>query len=420
VVFGNAPAMQLTRTTLTAGVTAGGAGTTPARWGGRRVLIALQVAISTALMLIAFASTRAVTIEARHDPGFDLQHLAIGIVNFRPMNWDAARRARAIAALDESARAQPGFQAVAIAAGLPMSTRQFGQVSTADHKPFTVNALPATPGIFRTLGISIVRGRGFDSRDVAESGPVIVLSENVAEGLFGSVDAVGRRVRYQGPSHDDAKDADVIGIARDTDTQVLFNRQIGSVYIPIVQADAQRVFIAGRTVEDPASMIGTFATIVRRADPDLAVEVASTGAMAMTPVSTVLRAAAIASGGLSFLAVLWSMLGLYGVLSHVVARRTREIGLRIALGAEARGMRRMIVGDGLRPVAWGLVAGLVIGIGARVVLRATFEGSRSISAIDPMAFGGAATALLAAGMVACYLPARRASSVDPNVALRDL
>jgi putative ABC transport system permease protein len=110
---------------------------------------------------------------------------------------------------------------------------------------------------------------------------------------------------------------------------------------------------------------------------------------------------------------------LYGVLSHLVARRSREIGLRLALGAEPNRVRRMIIGEGLRPVVWGLSVGLIVGTGARVVFRATGLAS-NISAIDPLAFGVAAVTLVTAGFLACYLPARRASEVDPNVALRDL
>jgi putative ABC transport system permease protein len=421
VVFGVVPALQLTRASLLERLAGDAVGASPTRWKGRRRLIAWQVTISTAFMLIAAASMRAVTAEALHDPGFDLHHLAVGYASLRPLHVDADRARRVIEALDAAAHAQPGFESVALTASLPMGVRQIAEVGTG-APPATRQAavaMLATPGIFRTLGVPILRGRGFDDRDTATTHPVIVASEQIARRVFGTTDAVGRQMSYQGASDAAPKTVEVIGVARDTDTLALFDRRIGAVYVPLSQHDAQTAIIVGRTSGDPAPMARTFAGMARQADRDLAVQFASTGLMAMAPGYVVLRGVATLAGGLSILAVTLAMLGLYGVLSHIVGRRTREIGLRLALGAEASGVRRMIVGEGLRPVVWGLAFGLLVGVGARLVLRAT-STAPAISAVDPLAFAVAAVTLAAAGLFACYLPARRASKVDPNVALRDL
>jgi hypothetical protein len=302
--------------------------------------------------------------------------------------------------------------------------QQVAQVSSTDQAAapgLLVVGIPAEPEIFRTLGVPILRGRAFDDHDTGATRPVIVTSELAARQVFGTTDVVGRQMTYRGPSDTTPRTVDVIGVARDTDTERFVGqpRPLGSVYVPLAQHDSPSVIIVGRTAGDPSPTTRTFAGILRQADPDLAVRFASTGETAMMPANLILRAAAKLSGGLSLLAVTLAMLGLYGVLSHLVARRTREIGLRLALGAEPSRLRRMIVGEGLRPVVWGLGFGLLIGIGARLVLGATSTAATS-SAIDPLAFAVAAVTLLTAGLFASYLPARRASRVDPNVALRDL
>jgi putative ABC transport system permease protein len=424
-VIGVIPALHLTRATLRERLARADAGASPTRWQGRRRLIGAQVAISTALMLVAFASTRAATADARHDPGFDVPHLAIGFVRLQGPPEAAARTQGLIEALDAATEAQPGFESVALAAALPLgigpALRQLARLSAMEEPSAfeTAVVVPATPGIFRTLGVPILRGRGFDARDTRTTRPVIVTSERTARRVFGSADVVGRQMTYVGPSDTTPGIVEVIGVARDTDTVDLFDRRVGAVYVPLAQRDARAVILVGRTAGDPAPMARTFAGIVRRVNPDLAVEFASTGPMAMTPGSVLLRTAATLSAALSVLAVALAMLGLYGVLSHLVGSRTREIGLRLALGAEPGRVRWMIVGEGLRPVVWGVGVGLVVAIGARLVLRAIAAG-RNISAIDPLAVGVVAAALIIAGAFACYLPARRASRVAPNVALRDL
>jgi predicted permease len=426
VVFGVVPAVQLTRASLRQPLAASVTGAPLDRWKGRQRLIAWHVMISTVLMLVAFASNRAVSAATRHDPGFDLRHLALAVVDMRSIARDDTRTERAIEALRLAAAAHPGFEATAITTALPIGTgvrvRQLARVSPVTEPPvwLPVVSVPATPGIFRTLRVPIVRGRSFDDRDAARTSPVIVTSEKVARQLFGTADVTSREMLYVGAFETEPVRAELIGVAGDTDTLDLFDRRLGAVYVPFVQHRGHTgVIVIGRTAGDPASIVPTFASTARQVDPDLAIEFASSGAEAMIPSFVVLRAAASVSGALSILALTLGMLGLYGVLSHVVVQRTREVGLRLALGAEASRVRRMIVREGLRPVIWGLGFGLLAGMGARLLVRAVDIG-RDISVSSPLAFAATAVTLITSGFLACYLPARRASSVEPNVALRDL
>jgi putative ABC transport system permease protein len=424
-VFGIIPALQVMTASLRERSGSGRVAVTTTRWAGRRRLIALQVTASTALVILTIAAHRGVAVSAHHNPGFDLDHLAIGLVDLRPMQHDPARKDLAIGALAAAVRAQPEFESAALTAGLPIGTgvrvRQVARVSALEGTPVWRPAVvvAATPGIFGTLGVPIRRGRSFGDHETIATDPVIVISEGLSGHLFGTSEAVGRRIRYQGPQDAAEKAVEVIGVAGDTDTLNLFGRQVGTVYVPLAQEDTESVILVGRAANDPASLTHVFAPLVHKVDPHLAVQFASTGPIAMTPGYVVLRMAAAVSGGLSFLAIALAMLGLYGVLSHIVVSRKREIGVRLALGAERRRVLRMVINDGLYPVAWGLGIGLLLGLGAQLVLRATSAG-RSISLIDPVDLVLVPVTLVASGLLAAYVPARRASRLDPNVVLREL
>ena len=430
LVFGVIPAWQLTRVSLTERLSGQATGASGVRWKGRRRLIVVQVAISASLMFLAATSTRALTTWTRHDPGFDLQQLAVGAVNLRPMHWDEGHRRQAIRSIDAAARAHAGFASIALTAGLPLgqSARllQFDQVSSADSAsgsttpPAVAAVLAATPAIFRTLGVPLLQGRPFGEGDTSTTPPVIVISERVARQVFGTTGAVGRQMTFAGASSAGAAPTTVtvVGVARDTDVGQVFDRSLGTVYMPLSQRDVSRVFLVGRTDGDPAPAVRAFRTIVRQADPDLAVEVAATGEMLMAPSSVILRVGAALAGLLSLFAAALAMVGLYGVLSHVVGCRTREIGVRLALGADGGRVCRTIIVEGLAPVVWGIGLGGLLAEGTLLIARATMQ--RDLSAIGPVAAAVVPVTLIVTGLLACYLPARRASRVDPNVALRDL
>lgn len=410
--FGAVPAAQWNDVTLRERVAA----SPTARWRGRGLFVMFQISLSTALTLVAFSAAGAARNSQRFDTGIDVQRIVLGRVDFTSMGWDAVRAARAHRALEASARAQVGFESSALSAGLPLGTNQFARVSNVDR---TIQAIDvaATPGIFTTLGVPLVEGRDFDGRDVAGANAVIVVSEHVARDLFGRTKVVGESLQYS--SAHEQKTVTVIGVARDTDTTNFpHDRRFGAVYLPLEQQDRQSVFVIGRTKTNPVGMISAISELVRRAEPDLAV-VGQTGIMAMTPIAAALNMAATLSSIVSGLAVLITMIGLYGVLSHVVSRRTREIALRMALGAGATNVRWMIVREGLRPVLFGLMIGLLLGVCGQLALRTT-EFGIDIPATDPMNFAAVAALLVTVGVTACLVPARRASRVDPNVTLRSL
>jgi predicted lysophospholipase L1 biosynthesis ABC-type transport system permease subunit len=210
----------------------------------------------------------------------------------------------------------------------------------------------------------------------------------------------------------------VIGIAADTDTQHRYSRHAGAVYVPLAQHYEPTLAIVGRSAGDPAEVVAALKALARRADPDLVVDRTATAAMTMTGAYVLMGVVSRAAGGLALLALVLAMAGLFGVLSHLVARRTREMGLRMALGAEPARIRRLIIGDGLRPVLAGIGLGWAVGLLVRFLLRAAY--ANPLSGSDLLVFALAPLPIVAAALIACYWPARRASRVDPNVALREL
>jgi len=210
----------------------------------------------------------------------------------------------------------------------------------------------------------------------------------------------------------------VIGVASDTDVYRRHSRASGVIYVPLTQHYEPGLLLIARATRDPADLAGPMRALARQADPLLVPDRAGPAEAMVSGASVLLGVVARVAGGLALVALGLSMVGLFGVLSHVVSRRTREMGLRLALGAQPSQIRRLVIGDGLRPVARGLVTGLLIGAGVRTLLG-TQAGSPWALA-DLVVFAAAPVPILIAAVLACVWPARRAARVHPNVALRDL
>jgi len=436
VVFGLEPAMQLTRARDIHGQLAGSGGLPKTR--RQRLLLRWQVAISTGFFIIATMCVKYTIAEARHDSGVDMERLGVAIMNFDEQRWDEDRVRRALDRVMEEARKDPAVQTVAASTGLPFGTPRMPWVtlSTTDtpigrgDDAKNAVALAATPSIFRTIGVPILRGRAFDDRDHAGAAPVVVLSERTARTMFGTADAVGRQlvVRQQWARVPDATTATVVGIARETDVGGLFvNRDL--VYLPFAQRYGSSLTVTARATGDPAVAVRVLRGAIRKVDPDIAIEVAGTGPAVLGRGIVFLRAAGMLALALGGLTLLLAMVGLYGIQSHIVAHRTREIGVRMSLGATAAQIKRLVLKDGYRPVFEGLGIGLFIGLAGRAIVRfclvagvqaAPGNWIARISIVDPWILATVPIPLMLAAFWACYLPASRAARVDPNVALRTL
>jgi putative ABC transport system permease protein len=418
-VFGLIPAMQATRASLRESLASGGPGSVSPRWRGRRNLLALQVTVSAGLVAVALLCAQQLLANARQDSGMDLDRIAFAQVDFGLLRRDEAHGRGVLEEALRRARLLPGIKAVAVSSGLPAGVRTRG---VAVERISARNELvAATPAIFQVLGIPIVEGRPFGDRDGVQAPPVAVISQRLAKMVSAEGTAVGRsvtirRTLWAGEPPSVPRTVTIIGVAADTDTGTVGRRDGGVVYLPFAQHYEGEMVLVARAAASPAALPGRLRQIFQEVDAETAVLQAETG-VALTPSGTdVLRVGAIGSGLLGVLALVLAMAGLYGVMADLVSRRTREIGIRAALGAGRDRILRMVLLDAVRPV----VEGLLLGLGLGVVLRMTFRPMfvRALPAFDPLIALVVPAAFLACALIAAYVPARRAARVDPVVALR--
>jgi putative ABC transport system permease protein len=332
---------------------------------------------------------------------------------------------RTVERVIEEARKESLLESTAVSTGLPFGvtgavrlTLTVPDAAAGDSgAAHAASAIAATPSIFRTIGAPILRGRGFDDRDVSGAPPVVVLSEFTARRIFGTADAVGRRLLLgTKPAVDPL--ATVIGIARDTDVRRLLGEPRPFVYLPLAQHYDPFLTIVARANGDASLAVRAVRDAIRRAEPDAAIDAIGTGRSVLSGPYVLFRPAGLAALALGGLTLLLAMVGLFGIQSHIVSHRTREIGVRMSFGATKAQIERMVLKDGCRPVLEGLAIGLFLGLAGRAIVRANLEVEMPI--IDPWMVVGVPIPLLVAAFCACYVPAHRASAVDPNVALRHL
>jgi putative ABC transport system permease protein len=436
LIFGLWPALQVTRTTLRPGLSEESA-TAPPRWRAHRTLVAWQVTGSVTLLLIAAACVKGLAMFPA-DPGVDVDRIALAEIDFRTNGRTDAQARPAIDAIVALLQQQPGVEAAAASFGLPFGTVAPQRTVTTPDKPLVKGqdigenayVVCGTAGIFRTLGVEILRGQPFSEEQVRQQARVIVLTDMIARSVFGSSDAaIGRRVLLGGVSYRTqeilADEFTVVGVSSDVDTFNMGRRLSGAVFLPFggwfdvksVPFNPSVIFTA-RTAGDSSRLVAVLRNSIRSVDSDLAIGLIGTGSTLLTGPLFFVRVFAWLTTGLGLLALVLAMAGLYGVLSHVVARRTRELGVRMALGATSGRLIRMVLADGWRPVRLGLVVGLIVGAIGRLGLRAVLPVR--LSPVDPVAFAVVPVLMAVAAFVACYLPARRAARVDPNAALKNL
>ena len=289
----------------------------------------------------------------------------------------------------------------------------FGQgagVVTSD--PTRINGNVVGPGFFRTLGIPLVSGRDFDARDVEGRPPVAIINETAVRMHFKGGNAVGARVSFngrQGPWRE------IVGVVGDSAYAELGEASLPVAYLPVGQNHESGMTLYVRASVPPASLLASLRRALQELEPNL--PVAGIETMTKT-IGTSLYAARMGAwllAGFGGLALLLAAIGIYGVLSFSIARRTREMGIRLALGAGARQVFLSIVRDGMTLVGVGAVAGLIVGFVAARSLERFLYG---VPPSDPATFAGAATLLIAIALVACIVPARRAMRVNPITALR--
>jgi len=420
-VFGLEPAVQLARALdIRSALAAGATGIRP-RVARQRMVIRWQVAIAAGFFIVATMFIRSTINMARHDPGIDIDRIAVAVLNFDNGVWNEGRIRRGIDRVIEEGRNTQGIENVAASAGLPFGVPAMQvtigipeDLDSVKRNPSV--AVAATPALFQTLGIDIVRGRQFTDDDGPARAPSIIMSELAAKQLFRDADPIGRAVIVKLPQATETH-AVVVGVARDTDVGWIYSDPRALIYMPLAQQFGRGLTITARSTGAGAQAVPALREAIRKADPDLAVTAIGAGSTLLAGPFVIVSSLGRGALYLGGLALLLSMVGLFGVQSHVVAHRTREIGVRMSVGATARQIKLMVLKDGYRPVFEGLLLGLWGGVAGRIMVRSYLE-LENVTIFDPWMLFLTPIPLIAAAFCACYLPASRAASVDPTVALR--
>lgn len=430
LVFGLAPAIQLTRTDVRSAMSADTANVAVPRWRGRSNLIAGQVAVSVALLAAAGIYGRDIVVSSLRNAGLDLDRAALVRLDLRTQGYDETRGRRTLERILEIASREPGVEAAAVSSGVPGAIENdSASLAAPDQRVEKTRArgphpalICATPDVFRALGVRILRGRSLNAHDASDSALVVVLSERAARGVYGATDPIGHAVIVDAWHAGEGKwlteTATIVGVAADigaTEERLA----AGVVYRPFAQQYDPRVTIVARATQpDATAIVGRLRDLTLRVDPELAILDAGTGVALSRARMVFSKMIAMLAAVLALLALALAMAGLYGVLSYIVAGRTRELGVRMALGATRPRILCGVLYDGMRPVAEGIAVGL--GLAALGLAALQPLVTRVMPAVDPLTFSLLPIPFVLAALVACFLPAHRAASVDPNVALRQL
>ena len=425
IVVGLVPARQVTRTDLVSALKQATAASRGARHPLRSALVITEIAgamvlvVGAALMIESFAALQRVNL------GFQADQLLTLRTPLPSGTYDAfARRVSFAERVLDRVRAVPGVKAAAYTSALPLvwkgGTMGFYPEGTERPDPtlaYDANDRVVTPGFMETMGMTLVAGRTFDARDAATAPAVVIINQIMATQYWPSGHAVGRRLKLGGPK-DDARWRTIVGVVRDVKSMGVDQPARPEMYFPLDQSEGNWMWprdLVVRADGDPLALTGAIREAIWSVDPGQPVSDVDTMDAVVDKEVVQRRTQMRLLGAFAGLALILACLGVYGVLSLVVSERTEEIGLRVALGATPASVLRLVVGDGVRLAVLGVAIGLAAAWWAARFLQGLLYG---VEAHEPWLYAGLAAVLLAVSIVAVYLPARRASKVDPIIALR--
>jgi len=421
LIFGIAPALQAVKTDLIAGLrSAGLSSSARRRTFGRNALVIGQVAFSMVLLVAAgmiFDGFRKALVL---NPGYRTDHLMLMEFDTRFVRYSDDQSRAFYRNVVDRASALSGVRSVALGAEVPMSPNQSNQTVMPEGYQFPKGQESATvlgsivdPHYFDTMKMPIIRGRAFTAADRADSRPVAIVNEAFAQKYWPNQNAVGKRLRLKdknGPL------AEVVGLTKTSRYIFISEPPFPFVYLPYAQNFSSHMSVFVETAGDPAEIAAPLRAVVRSLDANMPVYNARTmsNLYQQRTVGILLMILQLVST-LGLLGLALALIGLYGLIAYSVSRRTQEIGIRMALGAHRSDVLRMILGQGFVLAMIGVAIGLAASIGVRRFLAVGLIG---IGSTNPAVLLIVPLALILATLAACYLPARRASQVDPIRALR--
>jgi macrolide transport system ATP-binding/permease protein len=414
LLFGLAPALRATRPDLATDLKERtGQVYSTGSWNPRSLLVMAQVAFSVVALVGAGLFVRSLRNAMRFDPGFDSAHLGIVVFNVADHGYNQTQGRDFQRRVVDRARTVPGVAAATLSNDWPfhVSLSRTMSLPGSDSPGQIILTEVVWPGFFQSVGIPLLRGRDFNEVDSQTSPRVAIVNQEAANLYWPGEDPVGRRVRFFG----ETTDAEVIGVAHTANYQSIGEKPRPFVYLSMQQYYFPTSVLTVRTAGDPEVVLASVRREVQALDPNLLLQ-------AETVSSTIrqsLWAQRLSAGLLAVfggLALLLATIGIYGVVSYLVAHRVREFGIRMALGATATDIQLMLLREGVRLVAVGVVVGSGVAlIGSKAVESMLFL----MTSRDAVTFILVPSILTLVAVLACWIPAQRATRVDPMVALRD-
>jgi macrolide transport system ATP-binding/permease protein len=422
VVCGLAPALQSTRTDLVNGLKAADVDL-PGRkrlWA-RNVLVVAQVSTSLMLLIAAFLMVRGFNRGLAEGTPFLKDRLLLVRFDPRMVQYNEAQTQLFYKHLTERVRMAPGVHGAALTQNPPLALERFDAVTFVpegfemprDRENFTSTMDTVDEGYFETMGVPVVRGRGFLASDAADAARVAVVNEQFAKHYWPGADAVGKRIRLEKRG---GAAVEIVGVAQTIKYRSTSEKPIDFVYLPLAQHPVPRMVLLVRSSGDPLHWVQPVKEAVRALDPNLPMlQTRSYEELYRYNAVDGPGTATRMIGSMGAVGLLMALAGLYGLVAYNVSRRTREIGIRMALGAGPRDVLRLVMGKGLVLVGVGTAIGLAMGFGVERLLKA---GLFNTGGVDTVVYVLVVPSMVLATMLAAWLPARSASRIAPTQALR--
>lgn len=388
----------------------------------RNALVIGQVALSILVLIGAGLFLRSLTHARAIDPGFDAEHILTLSFNTAAQKYDTTKAEQFYQQLSNRVQALPGVQSVSFAQSAPLSyfySPAFAspvfveghEPAQGENPPFVGNNTVG-PNFFRTLGVPLLSGREFTDRDREGAPRVAIVNETLVRDLFPNTNPIGQRLRVlsRQPST-----WEIVGVVKDSKYRSLGEDSMPYIFLPYLQNPQPAMALHVQTSGNPRDVVAAVRREVQTLDPNLpafnVMSLADNIDISLFPA----RFGAVLVGVFGFLALLIASIGIYGVVSYGVSERTHEMGIRMALGARGRDVLRLVISQGM----WLALIGVAIGAGLSLaVTRVVKSYLYDVSVTDPITFIGIALLLMGVALLACYVPARRATKVDPLEALR--
>jgi len=422
VIFGLAPALQTARWDLTQGlreraIATGGGGIH--RWNLRNLLVIAQIAVSLLLLIGSALFLKSFHSAQQIDPGFRTENLVIVSIDPALAGYDQKRGGQIARDIVEQVRRDPQARGADLGQFVPLGFGGEGRTIVAEGRDENAesnrkiaNISAVTSGYFETMRVPILRGRNFTEEDASEnSAKVAIISQTMAKTFWPGEDPIGRRFRY----YNREGSFEVIGLARDVKAVTLGETPVPMLYTPFRDLPDGGITIFVHTGGAPGSMLAETHRIVRNIDNHISITYEKTVAQHLAFALWPSWMGAILLGSLGLLALILASVGVYGVMAYSVSQRTRELGIRMALGAQSSQVLQLVLRQGILLAAIGLVLGLLAAFGSTRMASTLLYG---VNPSDPTVFVGVTLLLAVAAFAACYFPARRALKIDPVVALR--